>query len=442
MALTLADLPTPINLSIWWNFGRCLGFILMVQTVTGLFLSMHYTAQVYISYDSVIHIIREVNMGWFIRLLHMNGASFFILCIFCHIGRSLYYGRYMKKGPWISGVLILILTMATAFLGYVLPWGQMRYWGATVITNLFRALPYIGERLVLWLWGGFCVDNATLTRFYSLHFLIPFAVAAFSMVHILLLHHKGSNNPLGLSSSAEKVPFHRYFTIKDIYGFIILIFVYLCIVFFSPYVLGEPDNFVRANPLRTPAHIVPEWYFLFAYAILRGVDRKLGGVLALFSSILILLALPYVNTTAKIDKNFQIRHINFPKMGHIFHPFGKMRHWLLVLSFILLTFLGSKPVEYPYNRLSFYFTHIYFGCFLSYVPRPFKDYVQFILHYDNITYYIAVFKAKAYTFIINILRAGVCVYLREAIKECREVFFDITGQSRGMWSGNWFRGPN
>ena len=315
---------------------------------------MHYTADVTLAFNSVAHIIRDVNGGWFLRTLHANGATFFFLCLYTHVGRGLYYGSYSYKGTWFTGVLILLLVIASAFLGYVLPWGQIRFWGATVITNLFRALPYFGSDLVLWLWGGFSVDNSTLTRFFTFHFMTPFILAAFVLFHIALLHRTGRNNPLGIVSSSDKVPFHWYFTIKDIVGFVVLLSMLLFLVFFHPYLMGEPDNFIDANPLSTPAHIVPEWYFLFAYAILRSIPNKLGGVIGLLASILFLLLLPFtLNNTLK---------------GNTFYPFSKVLHWMFVVSFLILTVGGAWPVEEPYVRTRRIFRILYFSFFLLISP--------------------------------------------------------------------------
>ena len=357
---SLVDLPTPINITVWWNFGRLLGAILRIQIVTGLFLAMHYTADVALAFASVRHIIRDVNGGWLLRTLHANGASFFFICIYAHVGRGLYYGRYSYKLTWILGVLLLLLVIIASFLGYVLPWGQMSFWGATVITNLFSAFPYIGDSLVAWLWGGYSVDNATLTRFFTFHFLVPIIISFFALLHIIALHDTGRNNPLGLSSSADKVPFHWYFSSKDIVGLVVMISVLLFVVLFNPYYLGEPDNFVVASPLNTPSHIVPEWYFLFAYAILRSIPNKLGGVVGLFSSLLILLTLPFLsNNTMK---------------GNTYYPLNKILHWVLVISFLILTVGGVWPVEEPYVNTCRLFAVTYFSFYcLHYPVRIFID---------------------------------------------------------------------
>jgi len=291
----LVDLPAPSNISAWWNFGSLLGICLVIQIVTGLFLAMHYTANIDLAFSRVAHICRDVNYGWLLRTVHANGASFFFICLYLHTGRGIYYGSYLFLHTWSIGVIIIFLVIGTAFLGYVLPWGQMSFWGATVITNLASAIPYIGTDLVQWLWGGFAVDNATLTRFFTFHFLFPFIVAAAVIVHLLFLHQTGSNNPLGLPNNIDKIPFHHYFTIKDIVGILVIIAALLLLTLLDPYLLGDPDNFIPANPLVTPAHIQPEWYFLFAYAILRSIPNKLGGVVSLVLSIAILLILPFTH---------------------------------------------------------------------------------------------------------------------------------------------------
>nr|UZC53600.1 cytochrome b [Artemia sinica] len=346
----LVDLPVPANISIWWNFGSLLGLCLIVQIITGLFLAMHYTASVDLAFSSVAHICRDVNYGWLLRTVHANGASFFFICIYFHIGRGMYYGSFHYFETWMTGIILLFLVMAAAFLGYVLPWGQMSFWGATVITNLVSAVPYIGSDVVQWLWGGFAVDNPTLTRFFTFHFLIPFLVAGLTMVHLLFLHQSGSNNPLGINANLDKLPFHPYFTVKDTVGFMILIFLLVTLSLTSPYLLGDPDNFIPANPLVTPAHIQPEWYFLFAYAILRSIPNKLGGVIALVSSILILISLPF---TFK------------PKFrGLEFYSIAQPLFWSWVSVFLLLTWIGARPVEEPYIALGQVLTCLYFSYFL------------------------------------------------------------------------------
>nr|UJI65724.1 cytochrome b [Glossina brevipalpis] len=346
----LVDLPTPINISSWWNFGSLLGLCLIIQIITGLFLAMHYTADILLAFNSVNHICRDVNYGWLLRTLHANGASFFFICIYLHIGRGIYYGSFMFVPTWLVGVIILFLVMATAFMGYVLPWGQMSFWGATVITNLLSAIPYLGQDLVQWVWGGFAVDNATLTRFFTFHFILPFIVLAMTMIHLMFLHETGSNNPIGLNSNVDKIPFHPYFTYKDIVGFIVMLFILIMLVLMNPYLLGDPDNFIPANPLVTPPHIQPEWYFLFAYAILRSIPNKLGGVIALVLSIAILAILPFFNLS-----NFR---------GIPFYPINQFLFWFMTIIAILLTWIGARPVENPYIIVGQILTIMYFSYFI------------------------------------------------------------------------------
>nr|YP_010621056.1 cytochrome b [Protagonista lugubris]WAX39439.1 cytochrome b [Protagonista lugubris] len=348
----LIDLPAPTNISTWWNFGSLLGLCLIVQTLTGLFLAMHYCPNIEMAFSSVIHICRDVNYGWLLRTLHANGASMFFICIYLHIGRGMYYGSFKFVYTWSIGVIILLLTMMTAFMGYVLPWGQMSFWGATVITNLLSAIPYLGVDLVQWVWGGFAVDNATLNRFFTFHFLLPFIVMAAVMVHLLFLHQTGSNNPMGLNSNIDKIPFHPYFTIKDLVGFIMLIMMLTMLSLKEPYILGDPDNFIPANPLVTPIHIQPEWYFLFAYAILRSIPNKLGGVIALIMSIMILFIMPTYKS-------------NFRSMQ--FYPINQIMFWMMCMIVILLTWIGARPVEDPYIITGQILTMLYF---LYYMINP------------------------------------------------------------------------
>nr|QNE85425.1 cytochrome b [Tarnania fenestralis] len=350
---SLVDLPAPSNISSWWNFGSLLGLCLGIQIVTGLFLAMHYTCDVTMAFNSVVHICRDVNNGWLLRTLHANGASFFFICIYLHVGRGMYYNSYLFTPTWIVGVLLMFLTMGTAFMGYVLPWGQMSFWGATVITNLLSAIPYLGTYLVQWVWGGFAVDNATLTRFFTIHFLLPFVIAAFTMIHLLFLHQTGSNNPLGLNSNIDKIPFHPYFTFKDIVGFFVMLSLLVTLTLMNPYLLGDPDNFIPANPLITPPHIQPEWYFLFAYAILRSIPNKLGGVIALVLSIAILFILPFYHLS-----KFR---------GMQFYPINKILFWIMMVTIVLLTWIGAKPVEDPYVIVGQLLTVIYF---LYYLINP------------------------------------------------------------------------
>nr|QNH73796.1 cytochrome b [Pericrocotus solaris] len=331
---SLIDLPTPSNISAWWNFGSLLGICLITQIVTGLLLAMHYTADTTLAFTSVAHICRNVQFGWLIRNLHANGASLFFICIYLHIGRGLYYGSYLNKETWNIGVILLLALMATAFVGYVLPWGQMSFWGATVITNLFSAIPYIGQTLVEWAWGGFSVDNPTLTRFFALHFLLPFVIAGLTLVHLTFLHETGSNNPLGIPSDCDKIPFHPYYSIKDILGFALMFIVLVTLALFSPNLLGDPENFTPANPLATPSHIKPEWYFLFAYAILRSIPNKLGGVLALAASVLVLFLIPVLHKSKQRSMTFR--------------PLSQILFWTLVANLLVLTWVGSQPVEHPF----------------------------------------------------------------------------------------------
>lgn len=346
----LIDLPAPRNISSWWNFGSLLGLCLITQLVTGIFLSIHYTPHIDYAFDRVIHIIRDVNHGWLLRTIHANGASFFFICIYLHIGRGIYYGSYKFLFTWFSGILLLLLTIGAAFIGYVLPWGQISFWGATVITNLLSAIPYVGDIVVQWVWGGFAVDNATLNRFFRFHFLIPFIITAVILIHLLFLHQTGSNNPLGIKRDADKIPFHPYFTIKDLVGFLMVLSLLSLITLINPNILGDPENFNPANPLVTPVHIQPEWYFLFAYAILRSIPNKLGGVIALLISILILSIIPFWHSRAM--------------RGVVFYPVNKILYWFIVGTVFILTWIGAKPVEAPYVLIGQIFTVIYFGYFI------------------------------------------------------------------------------
>nr|UTC33559.1 cytochrome b [Ostrinia furnacalis]UTC33572.1 cytochrome b [Ostrinia scapulalis] len=347
---SLIDLPTPSNISSLWNFGSLLAMCLIIQIITGLFLTMYYTANIELAFYSVNYICRNVNYGWLIRTLHANGASFFFICIYIHIGRGIYYESFNLKYTWMIGVIILFLLMATAFMGYVLPWGQMSFWGATVITNLLSAIPYLGTMLVNWIWGGFAIDNATLTRFYTFHFILPFIILMMTMIHLLFLHQTGSNNPLGINSNLDKIPFHPFFTFKDMIGFIIISFLLIFLTLTNPYLLGDPDNFTPANPLVTPIHIQPEWYFLFAYAILRSIPNKLGGVIALIMSILILIILPLT-----FFKKIQ---------GIQFYPMNQILFWIMVVTIILLTWIGARPVENPYIFVGQMLTIMYFSYYI------------------------------------------------------------------------------
>lgn len=360
----LVDYPTPLNLSSWWNFGSLLGFCLVLQILTGLFLAIHYVGHIDLAFFSVSHLSRDVNYGWFLRFVHANGASFFFVFLYFHIGRGLYYGSYSSVPGWSVGVLLFILVIATAFLGYVLPWGQMSFWGATVITNFLSAFPYVGSMLVEWIWGGFSVDNATLTRFYAFHFLVPFLIVGLRVVHLVFLHEVGANNPLGICSWGDRVSFHPYYSTKDLFGFVLVFFILSFFVFSFPVLLGDPENFIPANPLVTPVHIQPEWYFLFAYAILRAIPNKLGGVVALIFSIVVLFFVPLT-----FCSKFR---------GEVFYPLGQIFFWGFVSVFFILTWLGKCPVEVPYVFYGQVFSVFYFGFFLL-IPffRHIWDYIIF-----------------------------------------------------------------
>nr|QWC53774.1 cytochrome b [Carinata rufipenna] len=348
---SLIDLPAPINLSSWWNFGSILGLCLIIQLISGIFLSMHYTPNIEMAFSSVSHITRDVNYGWLMRTIHSNGASLFFICLYLHTGRGMYYGSYNFIKTWFMGIMIMLMTMATAFLGYVLPWGQMSFWGATVITNLLSAIPYIGSMMVNWLWGGFAVDNATLSRFFSLHFMLPFIISMMTIIHLFFLHMTGSNNPTGLNSNTDKIPFHPYFSIKDLMGFTIILMFLVMLNLSEPYLLSDPDNFTHANPMITPIHIQPEWYFLFAYAILRSIPNKLGGVMALFLSILILSVMPF-----SMKMKFK---------GLMFYPMSQINFWMFISVVILLTWIGARPVEMPFTETGLILTFMYFMYFIT-----------------------------------------------------------------------------
>lgn len=351
--------PYPKNLSYWWSFGSIAGIALVVQILSGLFLSMHYVANTQMAFNSVEHIMRDVNYGWLIRYIHAVGASMFFVALYAHITRGLYYGSY--KAPreilWWIGIVIFLLTMATAFMGYVLPWGQMSFWGATVITNLFSAIPVVGESIVAWLWGGYSVDNPTLNRFFSLHFLLPFVIVGVVLIHLVSLHTVGSNNPTGVQVKTKKdiIPFHPYFTIKDMVGFVAFFLIFGYFLFFYPNSLGHPDNYIPANPMVTPAHIVPEWYFLPFYAILRAVPDKLGGVLMMFGAIALLFALPFLDRSKVVSGAYR--------------PLFKKVFYLFIINFVFLGWLGKSPAEGWYIWASRFATFYYYAYFLVILPN-------------------------------------------------------------------------
>nr|ACO06120.1 cytochrome b [Cephalonomia gallicola] len=343
-------LPTPININLWWTFGSMLGIMLMIQIITGLFLSMHYCPNINLAFNSIIHIIQETKNGNLMRFIHLNGASMYFICMYIHISRNMYFQSYKLISTWMIGIIILFMSMATAFLGYILPWGQMSFWGATVITNLLSSIPYLGNYLVQWLWGGFSINNATLNRFFSFHFILPFIIFMMMLIHLMSLHFYGSSNPLGINSNLNKIPFHNYFTFKDLIGLMMLMISILMLILINPNLLNDPDNFSIANPMITPIHIQPEWYFLFAYSILRSIPNKLGGVISLIMSIMILFTLPLTH------KN-KINSISF-------YPMNKLYYWMFINTFILLTWTGMKPIEYPFYLLSQMLTFNYFMYFI------------------------------------------------------------------------------
>nr|YP_010418332.1 cytochrome b [Cuspidaria undata]USF19201.1 cytochrome b [Cuspidaria undata] len=341
------DMIVPANISVWWNFGSLIGLCLVVQIITGLLLAIHYTPHVDMAFSSVAHIMRDVNYGWLFRGVHANGGSLFFFCIYMHIGRGLYYGSYLFKRVWTVGVLIFFLSMLTAFLGYVLPWGQMSYWGATVITNMVTAVPYVGDDIVKLIWGGYAVGNATLNRFFILHFLLPFIIIVLVVVHLVFLHEEGSNNPTGVFIHQSSVTFHLYSTVKDSVGFVVLFLCLAILTFWYPFALLDPQNYIPANPMKTPIHIQPEWYFLFAYTILRSVPNKVGGVLALVFSILILMLFPFIHQSSMMTMSYNLLSQNL--------------FWGFCSSFLLLSWIGSCPVEFPFQETGVYISFLYFS---------------------------------------------------------------------------------
>lgn len=364
----LINYPTPINIHYAWNFGWLASVCLIIQILTGIFLAMHYTPHVDLAFASLEHIMRDVNYGWLLRYVHANGASMFFIIVYIHMFRGLYFGSYTKPRHlvWVIGVIILLLMILTAFIGYVLPWGQMSLWGATVITNLMSAVPLIGDYLVTWLWGGFSVDNATLNRFFSFHYLFPFIISALSLIHLALLHQDGSGNPLGIESSIDKISMYPYFIIKDFLGTAIFALFFALFVYFYPNLLGHPDNYIEANPMITPAHIVPEWYFLPFYAILRSIPHKLGGVLAMVSAIAILALLPWLHST-------EIRSSRF-------RPLYRFFYFTIVSCCLILGWIGGMPVEEPYviiGQLASMYYFIYFIYLLPFLGKIEK----FLLRY-------------------------------------------------------------
>jgi len=352
----MVDSPQPANISYLWNFGSLLGLCLIIQILTGIFLAMHYSPNVDLAFASVEHIMRDVNYGWAVRYAHANTASFFFICVYLHIARGLYYGSYRSPRTllWSIGVIILVVMMATAFLGYVLPYGQMSLWGATVITNLLSAIPWIGHSLVEFIWGGFSVSNATLNRFFSLHYLLPFVLAALVVMHLIALHTHGSNNPLGITGNLDRIPFHPYFVFKDLVTVLFFILALSFFIFYAPNMLGHPDNYIMANPMQTPASIVPEWYLLPYYAILRSIPNKLLGVVAMFASLLILLAMPLLDTS-------RVR-------GSQFRPIMRFMFWVFSANFLILMWIGSQHPESPFLEIGQFSTFLYFAWFLLIVP--------------------------------------------------------------------------
>lgn len=347
---SLVDLPSPSSLRYFWNYGSLLGIFLGVQIVSGLFLAFHFSGDVILSFDSVIHMMRDVNYGWLLRVIHANGARMFFLLIYIHIGRGIYYGSYRFKKTWLRGVTILLLSIAAAFLGYVLPWGQISFWAATVITNLLSAVPYVGIMIVEWVWGGFAVGNPTLTRFFAFHFVLPFLILFLVILHLFFLHETGSGNPVGVVRDCDKITFHPYYRVKDIYGFGIFFIFFIIICICTPYIFMDVENFISSDPLVTPVHIQPEWYFLFAYTILRSIPRKIGGVIALVISVIVLYFFPLIF-------NHKFRR------NHFYHVI-KYLFWIFFINWLLLTWIGACVVELPYRNMGIIFSFIYFIIFI------------------------------------------------------------------------------
>nr|ALO76388.1 cytochrome b [Rhagophthalminae sp. GENSP01] len=347
---SLINLPSPSNLNSWWNFGSIVGLCLMIQIISGMFLSMHYCPNSMMAFNSIIHICRDVNLGWIMRMIHINGASLLFISMYIHISRSLYYGSYMNKKTWMMGTLIFLIMMMTAFIGYVLPWGQMSFWGATVITNMLSTIPYMGNNLMEWVWGGFTINNPTLSRFFSLHFMMPFMISFMSIMHMMLLHEKGSNNPMGTNSNLDKISFHPFFSIKDLMGFMISISILMITILIKPYMFMDSENFMPANPMLTPNHIQPEWYFLYSYAILRSIPNKLGGILALIMSIMILFIMPLYSKKMKSNS---------------FYPLNKIMFWMFIVTVLMLTWLGMQSVKEPFIFTSQIMSTMYFLFFLT-----------------------------------------------------------------------------
>nr|YP_010586415.1 cytochrome b [Nyctiophylax orbicularis]UZZ44203.1 cytochrome b [Nyctiophylax orbicularis] len=346
----IINLPTPTNISFLWNFGSLLGVCLMIQIISGLLLSMHYSPNIKFSFEMMNHIYWNVNNGWMMRIIHSNGASMFFICIYIHIGRNLYYESFQNKMTWNSGIIILFMLMATAFMGYVLPWGQMSFWGATVITNLISVIPYMGVSITQWIWGGFSINNATLNRFFSIHFIMPFIMIMMIMIHLIFLHKESSNNPLNINKNIDKIQFNPFFVWKDVMGMLIMIMLFMIFSMKFPFLLNDNDNFIESNPMTTPPHIQPEWYFLFAYAILRSIPNKLGGVISLVMSIMILFIMPMT--------------MNKKILGNNYSPLNKIAFWMLIMIFIILSWIGQNPVEDPYIKIGQMFSILYFMYFL------------------------------------------------------------------------------